>query len=140
MTREATCFCEHVTSSVVAVRPNGDRRLCAFHYRGKYLNSPNDVVTRSDGSVYFSDPDYGRWEHAVGVARRRDLDFHGVYRVPPEGNEIQLVVKEDEFDQPNGLCFSPDETVLYINDLHGIKAYDVAPDGSLANCRIFNNE
>ena len=132
--------CEHVTSSVVAVRPNGDRRICAFHYRGKYLNSPNDVITRSDGSIYFTDPDYGRWEHAVGVARKKDLDFHGVYRVSPGESEIELVVEEDEFEQPNGLCFSPDEKTLYINDLQSIKAFDVASNGSLSSGRTFNNE
>jgi gluconolactonase len=128
--------CEHVTSSVVAIRPNGDRAVVAFHYGGRYLNSPNDVVTHSDGSVWFTDPDYGRWEHVVGVARARDLDFHGVFRVPPGGGELELVVERDAFDQPNGLCFSPDERTLYVNDLRGITAFDV-DGGALRNARPF---
>ena len=110
--------CEHVTSSVVRIRPNGDRQVVAFHYEGTYLNSPNDVVVKSDGAIYFSDPDYGRWDHAVGVKRPFVLGFHGVYRVPPGGGDVQLVVEQDTFDQPNGLCFSPDESRLYVNDLH----------------------
>jgi gluconolactonase len=129
--------CEHVTSSVVRIRPNGDRSIVAFHYGGTYLNSPNDVVERSDGSIYFSDPNYGRWDHPVGIARKFELGFQGVFRVPPGGGEAELVVAEDEFEQPNGLCFSPDESVLYINDLQDVKAFDVAPDGSLSDARDF---
>jgi gluconolactonase len=131
--------CEHVTSRVVAVRPDGDERTVAFHYRGRYLNSPNDVVTRSDGTVYFSDPDYGRWEHAVGVARKRDLDFLGLFRVPP-GGEVVLAAPEPTFDQPNGLCFAPDERELYVNDRHGVKAFAVAADGSLSNVRTVRDD
>lgn len=132
--------CEHVTSTVTRITPDGDRRLAAFHFRGAYLNSPNDVVCRSDGSIYFSDPNYGRWDHAVGVGRKFELGFQGVFRVPPGGGELELVVAEDEFEQPNGLCFSPDESVLYINDLQDIKAFDVAPDGSLSNRRVFHTD
>ena len=129
--------CEHVTSSVVRIRPNSDRAIIAFHYAGTYLNSPNDVVERSDGSIYFSDPNYGRWDHPVGVARKFELGFQGVFRVPPGGGDIELLVAEDEFEQPNGLCFSPDESVLYVNDLQHVKAFDVAPDGSLGKGRVF---
>ena len=129
--------CEHVTSCVAKIRPDGSRDIAAFHYKGTYLNSPNDVVTRSDGSVYFTDPDYGRWDHPVGVHRRFELGFQGVFRVSAEGGDIELVLPRDEFEQPNGLCFSPDESVLYINDAHQIKAFDVATDGSLHNGRVF---
>jgi gluconolactonase len=131
--------CEHVTSSVIRIRPNGDRQLVAFHYRGAYLNSPNDVVVSSDGAIYFSDPDYGRWDHPVGVARPFELGFHGVYRVPPGGGETELVVERDAFDQPNGLCFSPDESRLFVNDLTCIRVYDVRPDGSLAGGDLFHD-
>jgi gluconolactonase len=129
-------ICEHVTSSVVRLRPNGDREVVAFHYEGTYLNSPNDVVMRSDGSVWFTDSDYGRWDHVVGVARPFELGFQGVYRVPPGGGPTRLVVAKDEFDQPNGLCFSPDESVLYIDDVTGIKAFDVHADGTLSPPRV----
>ncbi len=130
-------ICEQVTSTVVRVKPNGDRQVVAYHFKGKYLNSPNDVITRSDGSVYFTDPNYGRWPVAVGVARDCELDFQGVFRVPPGGGECELVVDEREFEQPNGLCFSPDESVLYVNDKTEVKAFDVASDGSLSNRRLF---
>ena len=129
--------CEHVTSCVAKIRPDGSRDIAAFHYRGTYLNSPNDVVTRSDGSVYFTDPDYGRWDHPVGVHRPFELGFQGVFRVPAEGGDVELALPTDEFEQPNGLCFSPDESVLYINDARRIKAFDVSVDGSLHNGRVF---
>ena len=126
--------CEHVTSSVVRTTPDGLRDVLAWHYQGRYLNSPNDVVTRSDGLVYFTDPDYGRWDDPVGVARPRELDFTGLFRVRP-GSDVELAAPADAFDQPNGLCFSPDESVLYVDDLHGLYALDVAPDGGLGPVR-----
>jgi gluconolactonase len=131
--------CEHVTSSVVRYRPDGRREVLAHHHRGVYLNSPNDIAVRSaDGGIYFSDPDYGRWNDWIGIKRTRDR-FRGLYRVPSEGGgEAELLVDEDEFDEPNGVCFSPDEQLLYVNDsprAH-IKVFDVNADGSLANGRI----
>jgi gluconolactonase len=131
--------CEQVTSAVARVRPNGDHQMVAFHYRGKYLNSPNDIVTRSDGSIYFTDPNYGRWPVAVGVGRDCELDFQGVFRVPPGGGDTELVVDEAEFEQPNGLCFSPDESILYVNDRQNLKAFDVAEDGTLSNRRLIQD-
>jgi len=74
------------------------------------------------------------------VGRDCELDFQGVYRVPPGGGDLELVVAEKEFEQPNGLCFSPDESILYINDRQNLKAYDVAPDGSLSNVRMVRDE
>ncbi len=132
--------CEQVTSCLIRIRPDDLRQVVAFHYQGKYLNSPNDVVIRgSDGSIYFTDPNYGRWPVAVGVARDCDLDFQGVFRVPPGGGDAELVVDKKEFEQPNGLCFSPDESVLYINDRQDLKAFDVGPDGSLSNRRVVHD-
>ena len=83
--------CEQVSSCLVRFRRGGERELVAFHYRGKYLNSPNDVVTRgSDGSIYFTDPDYGRWNDWIGQERSRDqLGFRGLYRVPPGGGDAR---------------------------------------------------
>ena len=130
--------CEHATSSLVRERPDGSRETIASHFEGKELNSPNDVITRSDGSIYFFDPWYGRMP-VFGIERERELGFQGVYRIPPGGGEPELVVERDEYEQPNGLCFSPDESLLYINDsprTH-IKVYDVAADGSLSNGRMF---
>jgi gluconolactonase len=130
--------CEHVTSSLVRESPDGRRETIASHYRGKELNSPNDVITRSDGTIYFSDPWYGRMP-VFGEERERQLGFQGVYRIAPGGGEPELVVGEDEFEQPNGICFSPDESLLYINDTPRahIKVFEVATDGSLLNGRMF---
>jgi gluconolactonase len=132
--------CEQVTSCVTRLVPGFGRQLVAYHYEGVYLNSPNDIVTRgSDGSIYFTDPVYGRWNDWIGQERSKDgLGFRGVYRVPPEGGGVQLVVDRDEFEQPNGLCFSPDESILYVNDssARNVKAFPVGADGSLGPARL----
>jgi gluconolactonase len=132
--------CEHVSSSLVRERPDGVRELLAYHYGGAYLNSPNDVITRSDGTIYFSDPWYGRMP-GFGIERARELGWQGVFRIPPGGgqDELELLVPEDEFDMPNGLCFSPDESLLYINDTPRahIKVFDVNADGTVSNGRMF---
>jgi gluconolactonase len=132
--------CEHVTSSLFRERRDGVRENLAYHWQGKYLNSPNDVCVRSDGSIYFTDPWFGRYP-GFGIERARELGWQGVFRIPPGGgqNELELVVAEDEFDMPNGLCFSPDESLLYINDTThaNIKVFDVAADGSLSDGRLF---
>ena len=73
--------CEHVTSSLVRERPDGVRETLAYHWQGKYLNSPNDVCVRSDGSIYFSDPWYGRFP-GFGIERERELGWQGVFRIP----------------------------------------------------------
>jgi gluconolactonase len=105
--------CEHSTSTVVRERPDGRRETIASHWQGVELNSPNDVIVARDGSILFSDPTYGRMP-GFGVERPQQLNFQGVYRIPPDGGELQLVA--DDFGQPNGLCFSPDESLLYVND------------------------
>jgi gluconolactonase len=132
--------CEHTTSSLVRERPGGERETLATHFRGKELNSPNDVVTRSDGTIYFSDPWFGRMP-VFGIERERELGFQGVYKIAPGGGDLELVVPEDQFEMPNGLCFSPDESLLYINDTPNalIRVYDVAADGSLSNGRLFRD-
>jgi gluconolactonase len=104
--------CEQVSSCLVRIRRDGTRELVAWHLDGEYLNSPNDVVVRKDGSIYFTDPDYGRWNDWIGCKREFVRDVKGVYRVPPGGGPVELVVAPDEFEQPNGLCFSPDESIL----------------------------
>src|SRR5277367_6659043 len=130
--------CEHATSLLVRERPDGRREVLASHFQGKELNSPNDVCVRSDGLIYFTDPYYGRMP-GYGVERPRQLGVQGVYRVPPGGGAPQLLVDRLLFDQPNGLCFSPDEKRLYVNDTVQtlIRVFDVAADGSLSNGRMF---
>jgi gluconolactonase len=133
--------CEHATSSVVRLRHDGTREVLASHFQGRELNSPNDLCVRSDGSIYFTDPWYGRMP-VYGVERPRQLGWQGVFRIRPgakPGEEPQLLVDRFTFSQPNGLCFSPDESLLYVNDTDqaNIRVYDVAGDGSLRNGRIF---
>jgi gluconolactonase len=128
-------ICEHNTSMLMRETPSGERHVVASHWQGKELNSPNDVVVRSDDSAYFSDPAYGRLA-AVGIERPQELNFQGLFRVSPEG---KLHLEADDFGQTNGLCFSPDEQLLYVDDsprAH-IRVFDVAPDGSLSHSRIF---
>jgi gluconolactonase len=133
--------CEHLTNAVARFGTDGRREVIAFHLDGRYLNSPNDIVVRSDGLVLFTDPVYGRWDVPVGLGRACDLDFQGVYAVAPDGTGLRLLVAQDEFEQPNGLCFSPDESILYVNDSPRghIKAFDVAADGSLSGGRVLHD-
>ncbi len=114
--------CEHNTSTLVMETRSGQRKVIASHWQGKELNSPNDVVVRSDNTVYFSDPSYGRMP-VFGLERKQDLGFQGLFRVSPDG---KLHLEADDFGQTNGVCFSPDEKLL-----------DVAADGSLSHSRIF---
>lgn len=130
--------CQHATSSVVRISPDGGEETIASHFEGQELNSPNDIVVKSDGSIWFTDPTYGRMP-GFGVERDVELGFQGVYRIPAGGGAPELMVNRYTFDQPNGLCFCPDESKLYINDTiqTNIRVYDVAADGSLMNERVF---
>ena len=121
--------CEHATSRVVREEADGSLTVLADRYEGAELNSPNDVVVSAGGAIDFTDPAYGRAEF-FGVPRAQELPFQGLYRISAEG-ELELLAKD--FEQPNGLCFSLDERVLYVNDterMH-IRAFDVRDDGSL---------
>ena len=129
--------CEHANRRVSRTEIDGEIVTIASHYEGKRLNSPNDVVVKSDGGIYFTDPPYGL-SAEYGSLGEKELDFQGVYRFSPDDNSLTLLI--DDFDCPNGLCFAPDESVLYINDsserLH-VRAFDVQPDGTITNGRIF---
>lgn len=129
--------CEHATSMLIRENRDGGREILASHFEGRELNSPNDVCVRSDGSIYFSDPWYGRMP-GFGVERPRQLGFQGVYRWTPNG-ALELLVERDLFEQPNGLCFSPDEKTLYVDDTAKalVRAFNVDADGSLSHERVF---
>ncbi|MBD3184739.1 SMP-30/gluconolactonase/LRE family protein [Candidatus Poribacteria bacterium] len=122
--------CEHGNRRVSLTKADDEVITLAEAYKVKNLNSPNDLAIKSDGSIYFTDPPYGV------QSDQRELDFQGVYKISPEG-KISLLL--DDFEKPNGLVFSPDEKVLYIADTarKHVKAFDVKPDGSLTNMRIF---
>ncbi|RAH98848.1 gluconolactonase [Acuticoccus sediminis] len=130
--------CEHATSSLVRLTPGGTREVLASHFEGRELNSPNDVVVSSKGWIYFTDPWYGRMP-VFGVERPRELGFQGVYRVKPGMAEPELVVDRYQFSMPNGLCFSPDESRLYVNDTEqtNIRVFDVDGQGRPRNGRVF---
>ena len=126
--------CEHATSCIS--RSNGDDsyEVLVSHYQGCELNSPNDIVVKRDGSIYFTDPNSGRGPK-YGVARFQELPYQGVFRFCPETSELTLLV--DDFAKPNGLCFSLDESLLFINDTdrQHIRVFDVLDDGSITNGR-----
>jgi gluconolactonase len=125
--------CEHATSRVVRQEADGRVTVLASHYRDQELNSPNDIVVRRDGSIYFSDPNFGRRPTRYGVPRPQQLTFQAVFRLDAQTGELTPVA--DDFDQPNGLCFSLDETRLFINDSlrQHIRVFDVRSDGTLTN-------
>lgn len=129
--------CEHTTSRVVRENADGSSTIVASHYDGKELNSPNDCIVTNDGSVLFTDPTFGRTVEAVGLLREVQLDFRGVFRIPPGGGALQLLA--DDFSEPNGLCLSPDGLRLYVNDTMRahIRVFDVGPDYALSNSRVF---
>ena len=123
--------CEHLARRVTRQDPDGSITVVANNYHSRRLNRPNDVVVKSDGSIYFTDPGLGRIES--------ELDFCGVYRVSPDLGSIHVLVWD--FVLPNGLAFSPDERILYVNDSRRghIRAFDVEPTGllALATDRVF---
>lgn len=128
--------CEHATSRVTRTERDGTLTVLATHYGDKELNSPNDIIVKSDGAIYFTDPGFGRMEY-FGRPREQQLSFQGVYRLDPDSREVTLLV--DDFDQPNGLCFSLDESQLFINDTMRahIRVFDVNGEGLLENGRVW---
>ncbi len=128
--------CQHATSTLSRTEPDGTNVVLASHHQGKELNSPNDVVAKSDGAIYFTDPTYGRLEY-YGNPRPLQLDFRGVWRVGADPKTPVLLA--DDFGQPNGLCFSLDERHLFVNDTERkhIRRFDVTADGALADGRVW---
>ena len=125
--------CEHSNRRVTRTENTGRITVLANRFEGKRLNSPNDVVVKSDGSVYFTDPPYG----LPGQSQGKELDFNGVFRLSPDGDSLSVLIRD--MDRPNGLAFSPDESRLYVADSskYHIRVFDVQPDGSVTNSRIF---
>ncbi len=122
--------CEHKNRRVSRTEKDGMVVTLAYAYDGKRLNSPNDVVVKSDGTIYFTDPPYG-----IGK-EQEELGFSGVYRINKDGS---LTLLTRECVRPNGLAFSPDEKRLYVDDSQEghIRVFDVQADGTLSGGRIF---
>lgn len=129
--------CEHATSQVVRQERDGSLSVLASHYDGHELNSPNDVVVKSDGAIYFTDPNFGRRPTRFGVPRMQPQPCQAVYRLDPSTGTLTAVA--GDFEQPNGLCFSLDESRLFVNDSPRghIRVFDVLPDGSLGTSRLW---
>jgi len=128
--------CEHANRRVSRTEKDGTIVTIADTYDNKKLNSPNDVTVKSDGSIYFTDPPYGLTDD-FGALGEKELPFQGVYRLSPDGETLTLLV--DDFEKPNGLAFSPDELLLYIDDTDRalVRVFDVNSDGTISNSRIF---
>ena len=135
--------CEHRSRSVTRTEHDGARTVVASHFEGKRLNSPNDVVVRSDGSVWFTDPTYGIDSDYEGDVAASEIGAQRVYRVDPGSGAIGVAASD--FVQPNGLAFSPDESLLYVVDSglthradgpHHVRRFRVGADGSLAGGEV----
>jgi len=128
--------CEHRSRSVTRTGFDGRRTVLAERYEGKRFNSPNDVVVKSDGSIWFSDPSYGIDSDYEGDAAESEIGACNVYRVDPASGRVEIVASD--FVQPNGLAFSPDESLLYIADTglthnvdgpHHVRRFTVSANG-----------
>ena len=136
--------CEHGTRRVTRIEPDGSVTVLADSFGRKKLNSPNDVVVKSDGSIWFTDPTYGILSDYEGYMAPPEQPVHGVYRIDGDTGAVTLVA--DDFIQPNGLAFSPDEAWLYIADSGAsddaaaprhIRRFAVADDGTLRDAVPF---
>jgi gluconolactonase len=129
--------CEHSGRRVSRTEHDGRVVTIADRYQGKRLNSPNDVVVKSDGSIWFTDPPYGILSDYEGEKAESELGRNHVFRVDPSGAVSSLA---DDFDRPNGLAFSPDEKRIYIADSGApkhLRVFDVSADGKLRGGGVF---
>ncbi len=136
--------CEHLTHRISRTEQDGTIVPLVDNYRGKRFNSPNDLVVKSDDSIWFTDPPYGILSNYEGVQQESEVGGNFVYRFDPATGDLSIVA--DDFDKPNGLAFSPDESVLYVADTggthtpngpHHIRAFDVSASSQLSNSRVF---
>lgn len=136
--------CSHGERRIERLYPTGGWSSVVDRYRGVRLNSPNDLVVKSDGTIWFTDPPYGIDSDLEGHKADSEIGDCLVFRYDPAAETLDAVT--DLMDQPNGIAFSPDETVLYVSDTsaardpagnHHIVAFDVIDGRSLANPRVF---
>lgn len=136
--------CEHSSRRVTRTEYDGTVTVLADCYQGKRLNSPNDVVVKSDGTIWFTDPPYGILTDYEGQKAESELGANYVFRFDPKSGDLTVV--SDDFDRPNGLAFSPDELILYVSDTGRsdnpegpphIRALEVKDGKELKASRIF---
>src|SRR5882762_2016654 len=126
---------QHGSRSVTRTEKDGKITTLADKYNEKALNSPNDVVVRSDGTIWFTDPDYG-----IPKEKKEQQDWNWIYRFDPKSAELKTLFNEKIFEKPNGIAFSPDEKTLYIADSGPprlIRSFEVREDGSVVGGEIF---
>jgi len=136
--------CSHGARAILRTEPDGSVTTLVDKYKGKRLNSPNDVVVKSDGTIWFTDPDYGIISDYEGYKSNMEQDGCHVFRFDPASGDLDVVA--DDFKKPNGLCFSPDESILYVADSgksHDpdmeavIRKFDVSSKNKLKNSKVF---
>ncbi|MEO3754359.1 SMP-30/gluconolactonase/LRE family protein [Streptomyces sp. B6B3] len=129
--------CEQGNRRVTRTEPDGSVTVIADRYQGRRLNSPNDAVVRADGSIWFSDPDFGIITDYEGHRAESEIGACNVYRVDPDTGEVRLAA--DGFLGPNGLVFSPDEKRLFVSDTrhNQVRVFDVRDDGTLSDGEVF---
>lgn len=137
--------CEHGTRRLTRTEYSGQITVLADHFKGKRLNSPNDVTVKSDGTIWFTDPDYGILSsRRDGIVVNKELEGNYVYRLDPATKEI--IVVADDFVKPNGIAFSPQEDLLYVSDTglshdpigpHHIRMFKVTDEGKLDDNGVF---
>lgn len=136
--------CSHGDRAIVRQEHSGEWRILAERYQGKRLNSPNDITVKSDGSLWFTDPPFGLTQANQGCGGEQEQPGSFVYRFDPATGEIEAVITE--MMRPNGLVFSPDESLLYVSDTsayedphlhHDIRVYDVVKGKQLTDGRVF---
>jgi gluconolactonase len=136
--------CSSGQRAIIRREHDGEWKILADRYRGKRFNSPNDLVVKRDGTIWFTDPPYGLTQPNQGYGGEQEQPGCFVYRFNPETNKVDAVVTD--MVRPNGLAFSPDEHLLYVSDTaafdipqapHHIRVYEVVGDGHLANGRVF---
>lgn len=136
--------CEHRGRCISRTEHDGSRRVLATHFEGKRFNSPNDVIVKSDGSIWFTDPSYGIDSDYEGDASPNEQGAQRVYRIDAASGALSVVA--NDFVQPNGLAFSPDESLLYIVDTgathvkdgpHHVRRFRVGTNGALSGGEVF---
>ena len=130
---------EHGSGTITRWTPEGGRRTVVAAYLGKHLNSPNDLVVRSDGLILFTDPPYGLNSAYGGVQRATEVGFNGVFTFDETSGKMTLI--DDALGRPNGIALSPDEATLYVSNSASNKlwAYTLATDGTASDKRLLAN-